>query len=164
MNTAILLTGSNISPRRDYLKKASEAIALKIGQIFSTSSIYESEAWGFDADTTFMNQVVCVKTTLDAGRILEQIHAIEYNLGRKRNADGTYSSRTIDVDILFFNDEIIKNESLEIPHPRLHERMFTLKPLQEVAAGLIHPVLKKPVEKLLQECTDPIRAEIADKL
>jgi 2-amino-4-hydroxy-6-hydroxymethyldihydropteridine diphosphokinase len=160
MNTAILLTGSNIKSRRKYLALATDAIAKEIGQVFDSSAIYETESWGFDAEMAFLNQALCVRTPLCASDVLDKIQIIEKEMGRKRNADGSYSSRTIDVDILFFNDEVIHNPNLQIPHPHLHKRMFALMPLNDVVSSYVHPVLKKNVDELLKECSDPLAVEL----
>ena len=153
MNTAYIILGGNIEDRLDYIKNGIELISLRVGEIHNKSSIYESEPWGFDASINFLNQVVEIRTDLSAQDLLKQLLAIEIELGRERKESG-YASRTIDLDILFYNNEIIYIEKLIIPHPRLHKRIFTLKPLCEIAPNLIHPVLKKTIKTLLDGCED----------
>jgi 2-amino-4-hydroxy-6-hydroxymethyldihydropteridine diphosphokinase len=148
-----LLTGSNIEPRAKYLALADKDIEENIGKIVERSSIYESEPWGFEANTAFLNQVLIVITELTPLEVLKKIHFIEEKLGRVRKAK-TYISRTIDIDILYFENEIIEADNLAIPHPRLHERRFTMVPLAEIAGNFIHPVLNKTNNELLQKLTD----------
>lgn len=152
-----LLTGSNIEPRLSFLQRAAEMISQEIGIIKKQSGVYESESWGFKADCHFLNQVLIVRSSLSPENLLRSILNIEKFLGRKRS-EAAYSTRTIDIDILYYGSRIIKMEHLTIPHPRLHERKFTLEPLVEIAANLIHPVLKKSNKELLENTTDMISA------
>ncbi len=153
MNTTYLILGSNIECRSSYLKKAISYIKSEIGQITKKSAVYESAPWGFEDNINFLNQIIIVSTQLTATELLKKIQEIEYTLGRKR-IPGKYTSRTIDIDILFFNKEHICCDSLTIPHQRLHERKFTLLPLNELTPDFIHPVLNKSVKKLLSDCSD----------
>ena len=132
-------------------------ISLKIGIIKKQSGVYESESWGFEADCHFLNQVILVRSQLSPENLLKCILNIEKYLGRQRNEAG-YTSRTIDIDILYYGSRIIKKDHLTVPHPRLHERKFTLAPLVEIAANLIHPVLKKSNKELLENTTDMVNA------
>ena len=109
----------------------------------------------------FFNQVAQVKTSLSAEKLLSLLLQLEKDLGRERRDTGGYASRTIDIDILFFNDEIIKKEGLQVPHPRLPLRRFALRPLCEIAPDLMHPVLKKTVRELLRECPDTSEVQTA---
>jgi len=151
-----LLTGSNIEPRAKFLALANKKIEENIGKIVGRSSIYESEPWGFEAETAFLNQVLVVITELAPNEILEKIQSTEKELGRFRKSNA-YVSRTIDIDILYFESEIIESAELTVPHPRLHERRFTLLPLAEIAGGFMHPVLKKTNDELLQKVEDQSR-------
>ena len=148
-----LLTGSNIEPRANFLYQAENAINLEIGEIVKRSSIYESEPWGFVAETAFLNQVLVLNTTLSALEILNRIHSIEKYCGRTRNRNN-YISRTLDIDILYIDNEIIECKILTVPHPRLHERKFTLMPLVEVAADFEHPILKNSNIELYRALKD----------
>ncbi len=148
-----LLTGSNIEPRLLFLNEASKLINLEVGRIMGESSVYESAPWGFDAETPFLNQVLCVKTILSADEVLQRILMIEKELGRKRRGN-EYISRKIDIDILYYEDDVIETEDLNIPHPRMHLRKFTMLPLAEIAGGFIHPKFKKSNQDLLKTCQD----------
>ncbi len=152
-NKVYLLLGSNIEPRYNYIKQAEERIAKYIGKILQSSSIYESEAIGFEAETNFLNKVILIETKFTALNILSNIHIIENKLGRVRNTLG-YTSRTLDIDILYFNDDIINSDLLTVPHARLHERRFTLLPLTEIAPDFINPALKLTNKKLFEICSD----------
>jgi len=155
MNNVYLLLGSNLDNRENMIRQAVEEIAAKVGTICQSSSVYESEPWGFKAEKSFLNQVVKVETGLGAVELLDKILEIEERLGRRRelNTEG-YFSRTIDIDILFYNDEIIQGDRLHIPHPHIPLRMFTLLPLCELNGSLIHPVYNKSLEDLRAECPD----------
>lgn len=150
----ILLLGSNLNNRLQLLRKAKIQIQAKIGRIIKESSIYESEPWGFKDNNIFLNQVIIIDSSQSPGEILSNIHQIEEKLGRKRKKTTGYESRTIDIDILFFGDKIIKTEQLTIPHKQLHKRKFTLLPLQELEPEMIHPVLKKSITDLTHDCAD----------
>ncbi|MFK5856621.1 MAG: 2-amino-4-hydroxy-6-hydroxymethyldihydropteridine diphosphokinase [Bacteroidota bacterium] len=152
-NMVYLLLGSNIEPRYEYIKKAKDIIIEEIGEVTKSSKIYESEAIGFTADISFLNCVILVNCDFSSLEIINKIHTIERGLGRQRDSLG-YSSRTIDIDILYFNNDIINANGLIIPHPRLHERRFTLLPLTEIAPYLINPVLELNNKELLDNCSD----------
>jgi 2-amino-4-hydroxy-6-hydroxymethyldihydropteridine diphosphokinase len=152
-NQVYLLIGGNLGNRMKLLKEARIGIEKQIGKILKESSIYETAAWGFESENDFLNQVLVVETELNPLQVLEECQRIENQLGRVR-ASNHYASRTMDIDILFYNDEIIQNERLTIPHPKLHLRRFTLEPLAEVSPEYIHPVLKMSIKKILDESTD----------
>ena len=154
MNEAYLLTGGNIGNRLDYLFKAKEEIKKRCGDILKQSSVYETAAWGLETQDTFLNQVLKIATKLSPVQLLKSILTIEEDLGRKRELK--YGPRTIDIDILFFNEEIIDLQGLKIPHPQLQNRRFVLVPLNQLAAQKLHPVLHKTVSQLLSECPDPL--------
>ena len=167
MKEVFLLIGSNRGDRRDYISKAAALISSEAGMILKKSTLYETEPWGFEDPTPFLNQVVEIETKLDPEALMEQLLTIETRLGRIRpfsscggNDQGTgYAGRTIDLDILFYGPRLIFTESLMIPHPRLHERRFTLIPLEEIVPGFIHPVFKKTISLLLQGCTDQSKVD-----
>lgn len=156
LNKVFVLLGGNIEPRLHYFKDAMHHISLEVGDIVSSSLVYESDALGFESDQRFLNKVVEVDTLLSANEVLVTCLAIEKNLGRIRQPDANQimSSRTIDIDILYFNDEIINSENLIIPHPRLHERRFTLMPLCDIIPNFIHPVFEVDNADLLTNCKD----------
>ena len=158
MSIAYLLLGSNQGDKIAILQKAGERLQqLSIAPIV-VSSLYESEPWGFEAEEWFLNQAVKIETDLKPHDLLRSILEIERSLGRVRqNGDGRiagYSSRTIDIDILLYEDIVNDTVDLQLPHPRMHLRRFVLLPLSEIAPGLIHPVLNVSIKKLLEECKD----------
>ena len=153
MNNTYLLLGGNLGERFTLIEKAKNLLREKLGSIIKASSFYETEPWGFEADKNFLNQVILVETGHSAEKVLDICLSIETELGRERKSD-SYSSRTMDIDILFFNDEVIKSKDLTVPHPKLHQRRFTLEPLAEIASGYFHPALKKTILELLQQCKD----------
>ena len=155
MNLAYILTGGNLGNRRENLQRAAKAIEQTCGPISKASSLYETEAWGLKEQDPFLNQALEVHTTLSAQELLNALLSIEQALGRVR--DVRYGPRTIDIDILFFNYEIIHQPGLTIPHPQLHLRRFALEALCEIAPHYIHPQLHKSVEQLLTECPDTLK-------
>jgi 2-amino-4-hydroxy-6-hydroxymethyldihydropteridine diphosphokinase len=157
MNIIYLLLGSNLKDRLAALKAARDAVAESIGNIAAESAVYESEPWGFHSADQFLNQVIKVETCYDPFEIMRIIGDIETRLGRTRHPAGGYISRIIDIDILFYNNEIIKDDKLIIPHPKIQDRMFTLLPLTEIAGGLVHPGYLKSVGELVKECRDTLQ-------
>ena len=153
MNIVFLGIGTNLGNRENNLKDAIAKIEECIGKVVGSSSIYETEPWGFHTEDEFLNMVVKVETDLSPSGLLGRILMIESLLGRLREGR-QYSSRVIDIDILLYDDLIIDEKSLKIPHPLMHERRFVLVPLCEIGAEMIHPVLKKSFSSLLELCQD----------
>ena len=149
-----LILGSNKGERFGMLQTATDLIASSAGIIISRSSVYETEPWGYEDTVDYLNQALLVDTLLSAKGLLSATKEIEIRLGRERTDRG-YSARTMDIDILFYDNEIIQTDELIIPHPRLHERRFVLEPLNEIAPGMVHPALKLTVEEMLKQCKDP---------
>lgn len=143
--------GSNVGNRLNYIQNAIDAIHSNVGTINKISSCYENPAVGFDGDS-FINLCLEVRTFLSAEIVLSKLLEIEENIGRKRYDDGIYHDRTIDLDLLFYNNEIINNQILTVPHIMLHKRMFVLQPMFEIAPNFFHPVLKKTIFELLELC------------
>ena len=154
-STAFISLGSNLGNRVLNLTSAIQNIRHEVGAILNESPIYESEPWGFKTKHPFLNQVIEIETELGSDDLLGRLLRIENKLGRKRNLK-TYESRTIDLDILFYDHLIIKNENLTLPHPRVQDRKFVLIPLNEIRPDLMHPVLQKSIRQLLAECADKL--------
>lgn len=153
MTMLYLLLGGNLGDKKKIFTEARELLGQRIGKMISFSSVYETEPWGFQANELFWNQVLKIETELSPEDVLRKIQQIEQDLGRIRK-ENRYDSRIIDIDILFYSDQIIEQEDLIVPHPRIQERKFTLVPLNEIAPDLVHPVFKKSIRHLLEECTD----------
>ncbi len=150
---ATIILGSNKGDRLALLDEAVCNIEKEIGFVCEKSSVFESEPWGYDDKTSYYNQVVKVKTALEPEALLQSCLKIETLLGRKRSGTG-YEARTMDIDILFFGDEVIHSETLIIPHEHIASRKFVLMPLAEIMPDFQHPVLKKSMKDLLEACQD----------
>ena len=152
MNTVYIQLGSNMGRRESFIAKCKDQIEENIGKIIIESSVFETVPWGNKNQNNFLNAVIKIKTPFDAFKILKKSKEIENNLGRIRKEK--WGERTIDIDILFYNSEIINTEELNIPHPLLHKRKFVLIPLSEISPNYIHPIFKKNISDLLSECKD----------
>ncbi len=145
--------GSNIGDREGNCRRA---VSLLCGkgpvELVSESSLYETEPWGRVEQGAFVNSAVEVRTPLAPADLLALLKGIEAKMGRTPSP--RWGERVIDLDIIFYGDEVVKAEGLSIPHPRAHERAFVLAPLAEITPGFVHPVLKKSVSSLLRELRD----------
>lgn len=157
MNHAYLLTGGNIGNRQEHLAIAARLLTERCGRIIDSSSLYETEPWGKTDQEKFLNQVLLVETRLPAVELLHCILAIETQMGRNRTEKN--GPRLIDIDILFFNHQIVNQPGLTIPHPQMSSRRFVLEPLNEIAPAYIHPIYYKTVSQLLTDCVDPLGAK-----
>lgn len=156
MAIVYLSLGSNYGDRIGYVQQAASLLGTSDGvTIVRTSSFYETEPWGMTSDNWFVNAVVEIKTTLTPQNLLALCQRIENQLGRTRPADGGYTDRTIDIDILFYNKDIINDDNLVIPHKYLHLRAFTLVPLLELIPNFEHPVIHKTVSQLHNDLENP---------
>ncbi|MCX6293125.1 MAG: 2-amino-4-hydroxy-6-hydroxymethyldihydropteridine diphosphokinase [Sphingobacteriales bacterium] len=162
MNTAYLLLGSNLKNPEQQLFSARNLIIAEIGEIINTSSLYATAAWGNTNQPDFLNQVIVVNTDFSAITLMETILNIEANMGRIRTQKN--APREIDIDILFFNNDIIDLPELIVPHPLLQERKFVLIPLSEIAPNYKHPILIKTTQELLEICTDRLDVQKKDIL
>ena len=153
-----VLLGGNLGDKQQVFSEARARLNQQVGAITNQSAIYETEPWGFESDDIFWNQVLEISAAFSPEEVLQQTQQIEHELGRIRKAT-QYDSRIIDIDILFYGDQVIKTENLIVPHPRIQERKFALVPLFEIAPVLIHPVFQKSIRQLLDECSDPLKVE-----
>ena len=152
-HTTYLSIGSNLGNRFLNIQKAIFRFNNDDCAIERVSAVYENPAVGFEGED-FLNACFSVKTSLTAEQLLKVITKIETDFGRERSDAGGYVSRTIDLDILYYGDSIIHTDTLEVPHPRMNQRKFVLKPLADIAPQLYHPIKKKDTRNLLQECKD----------
>lgn len=157
MNKTYLLLGSNMGNSRQQLSKAKSFIKKEIGKILRQSDLYTTAAWGNTNQPDFLNQVIMVETTLDALQTMQTILIIEKKMGRIRAEKN--APRIIDIDILFFNKEIIDQEGLSIPHPQIQNRHFVLVPLNQLSPNFKHPVFKKTVHQLFIHCPDKLNVK-----
>lgn len=151
--TIYLCIGGNLGEREANLEETLMFLEFNFGDIMAVSSVYESDAWGMQDAPRFLNQVVCIESELSNEELLTEIAELEEFYGRERS-DEEYLSREMDVDVLMIDQEVIDEDKLKVPHPRMEMRRFVLEPLQEIAPDLIHPVFQKTVSALLSECTD----------
>jgi 2-amino-4-hydroxy-6-hydroxymethyldihydropteridine diphosphokinase len=154
MNSAYLITGGNMGQRDEQLAYAARLIEERCGRVIDRSSLYETAAWGKTDQDSFLNQALVVETNLNARDLLTEILYIENLMGRDRIEK--YGPRIIDIDIIFFNHQVIREDGLSVPHPEMAKRRFVLEPLNEVIPAYIHPVYYKTVTELLNQCTDTL--------
>jgi 2-amino-4-hydroxy-6-hydroxymethyldihydropteridine diphosphokinase len=157
MNKVYLLLGSNLGDSSLQLSHARQKIEAHIGIIKRHSSLYKTAAWGYTDQPDFLNQIIIIETKLTAAEVLQKILSKEEELGRVRTVKN--AARIIDIDILFFNKEIINTASLTVPHPEIPNRRFVLEPLAELSPRFIHPALQKTISQLLSECTDKLNVQ-----
>ena len=158
MASVVLITGGNVGDAEQTLGEAARLINAEIGRVVRHSQIYRTKAWGFEAED-FRNQVLVVESELEPMQVLDVVNDIERRLGRDRaveqmekSATGArYASRSIDIDMLFYDDLVVESERLTLPHPRIAEREFVLEPLTEVAAWWRHPVSGVSVQQMYDE-------------
>lgn len=153
LRTTYLSLGSNQGNKIENLQKTVDLIAEKIGSVHKISSVFETVAWGFESED-FYNICIQVSTGLNPEDLLKAIHEIELSQGRERTTDGTYKARTIDIDVLLFDDEIIFSKELIVPHQEMLNRNFVMVPLAEIAPNFIHPIEKQRIQVCLNNCTD----------
>ena len=150
-----LLFGSNQGDQASLLERACIRIQNSCGMLVERSSAYLSEPWGFDAEEWFMNELLVVETELEPDELMDKLMEIETELGRVRHPETKgYCSRTVDLDILYYGDQVIRTEKVTAPHPRLHLRKFALMPLCEIIPDFLHPVFNLSQKELLDRCPD----------
>ncbi len=158
MNKLYLLLGGNQGNTEQILQSAHALIKLKIGAVIAVSPVYETAAWGKTDQPNFLNQAIEVHTNQGPFEILKQTQQIENQLGRQRNEH--WGQRTLDIDMLFFNNEVINTGNLCIPHPEIQNRRFVLVPLNAISPELIHPVSGLSVARLLELCPDNLTVNL----
>jgi 2-amino-4-hydroxy-6-hydroxymethyldihydropteridine diphosphokinase len=150
MARCFLGLGSNLGNRRENIAKTVGRIAEKIGKVVALSGYYETEPWGFDSKSKFLNVAVEIETNLYPADLLRTAQEIERETGRKdKSVNGIYKDRVIDIDVLFYDNLILNTGDLIIPHPLLHERRFVLQPLAEIAPDFVHPRLNRKVKDMV---------------
>jgi len=151
------------SDKNGIFDQACHLINKGCGRVVKVSSSYESEPWGFEAEEWFLNRVIVIETSMSPEDLIRQLLDIERDLGRERHPEKEgYTSRTADLDVLYFGDKIILTETLTVPHPRLHLRRFALLPMCEVAPDLVHPVFGLTQTELLNRCPDTLKVRKID--
>jgi 2-amino-4-hydroxy-6-hydroxymethyldihydropteridine diphosphokinase len=151
------LIGGNLGNRKENLSKADSLINEQCGSLTRSSSIYETDAWGNTDQPSFLNQALEISTSLNARQLMRRVLKIEEEMGRVRKEK--LGPRIIDIDILLFENEIHDLRFLKIPHPEMQNRRFVLVPLAEINSTLQHPVLKKSIAELLEECPDNLEVK-----
>ena len=156
--TVYLLLGSNKGDRLKFLLLARYFIQQKAGEVVQNSAVYETAPWGKTNQAKYLNQALIIKTDKTPFQLLKSLQHIEKNLGRTNKHNN--AARTIDIDILFYENAVIQAKNLIIPHPRLHLRNFTLQPLLELNKSYTHPVFQKSIEELAKDCDDTLKVSI----
>ncbi|MEL6537958.1 MAG: 2-amino-4-hydroxy-6-hydroxymethyldihydropteridine diphosphokinase [Bacteroidota bacterium] len=152
MQGIYILLGTNLGDREGNFAQARQYIRDRVGEELQASSVYATAAWGITDQPDFLNQVLEVKTSLDPHQLLATLLAIEQDMGRVREVK--WGQRIIDLDILYYHHQVLDTQNLQVPHPGIPDRRFTLVPLVEIAAQQLHPALGKTQEQLLAVCTD----------
>ena len=158
-NQVVLSLGSNLGIRLENMQLAIDKIHNEVGTVVKISPIYETPSWGFSSEM-FFNCVVLIHTDKSANKILSKIAKIEKNLGRIKTESEEYQPRTIDIDIVYFNEEIINTENLTIPHAQMHKRLFVLLPLKDLGLNFKHPIFNKSTIELISVCEDQSECKI----
>lgn len=153
MARLFLLLGGNLGNKERTFTSARTRLEEELGKITQMSSVYETEPWGFQSDYLFWNQIILIETGWSPCEVLKKTKIIEQELGRVRKAE-RYSSRLIDIDLLFYDDMVFHEPQLELPHPRIIDRRFVLEPLAEIAPNMLHPVFRQTIMELLENCSD----------
>ena len=157
MNKTVILLGGNVGNTELVFQEANVHIDQDLGRIVKESSVYRTDAWGVEDQPAYLNQVIVVETNLSPQEVLAGCLSIEKKLGRDREEEKRWHSRILDLDVLFYENEIINTEDLIVPHPRISERNFVLVPLSEIMPEYLHPVHNKTIREILKESSDKLR-------
>lgn len=152
MEKVVFVIGGNLGNRVELIEQSNKMLRENFSTPLLSSSVFETAAWGNLSEGDYLNQVLVFQTDLDPEAVLIIIQDIENQLGRKR--EEKWGNRTMDIDILYFGQQVIQNQNLIIPHPFISRRRFVLEPLVEILPNFIHPVLKVSNSKMLETCTD----------
>ena len=156
MAIVYLSLGSNLGDRLGYLQQATSLLnAVPEINVVSTSSFYETEPWQMESENWVVNAVIQAVTSLSPEKLLDECQRIETLLGRKREPQTKYSDRTIDIDIIFYDNMVLNTERLTIPHKLFHKRAFMMVPMLEIAQDFVHPLFKKTIMELYEELDNP---------
>ena len=162
MTRCYILFGSNQGDKLQLLEQACALIINRCGMLVERSSNYNSEPWGFEADEWFLNVLLVVETKLDPDSLMDRLMDIERELGRVRHPEVSgYTSRTVDLDILYYGDRLVRTAKVTAPHPRLHERRFALMPLCELVPDFLHPKFGLSQQQLLEKCPDTSKVYVS---
>ncbi len=152
-HTVYLCLGTNLGDKKENLGRALKLIGNGCGTVIRVSGIYVSGSWGYESNNDFYNQCLELETGFGPEELLKLLLEIEQMMGRARKGMG-YADRVIDIDILFYNSLVLEIDHLHIPHPRIPERMFVLKPMMELDPEFVHPLLQDTISVLAEKCKD----------
>jgi 2-amino-4-hydroxy-6-hydroxymethyldihydropteridine diphosphokinase len=150
MHEIYLSAGGNLDNTAEKFERLFSLLQSRVGEIVRKSSYYQSEAWGFESENLFINIALCLQTELSPFELLQETQSIEKELGRTEKTTTSYQDRMMDIDIIFYDNLVMKTDTLEIPHPKMHLREFVLVPLNEICPKFVHPVLQESVEQLFR--------------
>lgn len=162
-NKIVLSIGSNQGDRKSLIQQAIDTINREVATVVSVSKLYESPSWGFESEP-FYNCAILVHTSKSASKILKALLKIEKKLGRIRTEETGYKCRTIDIDIISFNNDIIETEVLNVPHPQMQNRLFVLVPMKDLQTEFFHPILKQNIQELIANCPDKSECKGIDSI
>lgn len=157
MHQVVLLIGGNLGDRKRLIEEA-RCLLSEIGTIKTASNVYESHAWGDASEGQYLNQALVIETASSPINLIQMTQEIENRLGRTRNI--LWGNRTMDIDIIYFDDLVYQDENLIVPHPLMSERNFVLVPLVEILPYFVHPVFKVNNKELLLRCRDKSEVKI----
>ena len=162
MEQVILSVGGNLGKREIFIAQAKNLLEDAFDCEAESSAIYETPAWGFESSNAFLNAVFAFTMAELPSNLMKTIISIERRLGRKRTDTPGYSSRTIDIDVIAIGSQIISNDDLFVPHPKMQDRLFVLKPMADVCPDWMHPIFNQSTAELLKHCTDKSEIKLWD--